>query len=194
LEQEYICGAVRGDSFPSMASSALGALVASLMTIEAAKILRGDLAASLASRQLVFDAQNHRLQITAGRRNPWCRWDHRTWVIEPWDRRPDTTALGDALDIFGCIRVEGHRFVTELICPGCGRRENALRLNRPPARCAACNRRMVTAGFGSLDRLDRGLAGGYTNLTLSQIGLRAGDIITGGDQRHRIQHRLLEAA
>jgi hypothetical protein len=177
-----------------MASSALGALAASLMAIEIAKILAGDLAASLASRQLVLDAGNHRMQVTAGKRNPWCRFDHRTWTVEPWDCRPDATALGHALDALGSIRVEGHRFVTDLVCPGCGRRERALRLNRPAARCPACNRRMVTAGFGALDRLDRELAGAYANLSLAQIGLRTGDIVTGGDQHRRIQHRLLEAA
>jgi hypothetical protein len=70
------------------------------------------------------------------------------------------------------------------------KREQALRLNRPLARCNACNRRMITAGFGSLDRLDRELAGEYVSRTLAQVGLRAGDIVSGGN-RHR---RLLEAA
>jgi hypothetical protein len=53
---------------------------------------------------------------------------------------------------------------------------------------------MVSSGFGSLDRLESELTEKYSNLTLAQIGLRAGDIVTGGGQHHRIHHRMLEAA
>jgi hypothetical protein len=45
---------------------------------------------------------------------------------------------------------------------------------------------MVSSGFGSLDRIDSALAGEYSNLTLAQIGLRAGDIVSGGNRHHRI--------
>jgi len=190
LEQEYLCGAGRGSAYPTMASSALGALAASLMAIEIAKLLQGDFAESLAGRQVIVDAKRHTVQTTTGRRNPWCRFDHRSWVIEPWRCRLDTTTVAAALSTLGSLRIEGHRFACQLICPGCGHREASLRLNRPLARCPACDRRMVSSGFGSLERIDSALVGEYSELTLAQIGLYEGDIVSGGN-RHR---RILEAA
>jgi molybdopterin/thiamine biosynthesis adenylyltransferase len=189
LEQEYLCGA-SGRTFPTMASSALGALAASMIVIEVAKFLRDEPAAPLAGRQLVFDAEHHIVQVTALRRNPWCRFDHRSWMVEPWKCRLETTTVSHALAELGSLRVEGHRFVAELICPGCSRRIVGLRLNRPLARCPECNRRMVTAGFGALERLDSTSVNGSSHLTLAQIGLLPGDIVSCGT-RHR---RIVEAA
>ena len=190
LEQEYLCGAVSATGYPTMASSALGALAASFMAIEIAKLLGRDPAHSLAGRQVILDANHHTIQVTAGRRNPYCRFDHRSWIIEPWNCKPEATTVAAAMSALGSLQVEGHRFAYELTCPGCGHREKSLRLNRPLARCPACDRRMVSAGFGSLERIDSSLVGENTSLTLAQIGLRAGDIVSGGNRHHRI----LEAA
>jgi hypothetical protein len=49
---------------------------------------------------------------------------------------------------------------------------------------------MASSGFGARECLDSTLAGEYRGLTLAQVGLRAGDIVSSG-QRHRL---LLEAA
>lgn len=189
LEHEYLCGAGSG-TYPTMASSALGALAASLMAIEITKLLQGKPAASVAARQVILDVEHHTAQVTAGRRNPWCRFDHRSWLIEPWRCRPDATTVEAALNALGSLRVEGHHFACELACPGCGYRVKSLRLNRPLARCPACDRRMATIGFGALQRIDSALVGEYSGLTLEQIGLRAGDIVSDGS-RHR---RIMEAA
>jgi molybdopterin/thiamine biosynthesis adenylyltransferase len=189
LEQEYLCGA-EGGAFPSMASSALGGLAASLTAIQMAKILSGDADAFVVSRQVVLDAEHHVVQVTTERRNPECRFDHRIWAIEPWISPPEVTTLGQAVSALGSVRVEGHRFVCGLVCPGCGRGENGLRLNRPLARCAACDRRMASSGFGARECLDSTLAVEHRGLTLAQVGLRAGDIVSSGE-RHRL---LVEAA
>jgi molybdopterin/thiamine biosynthesis adenylyltransferase len=190
IEQEYLCGAGGGSAYPSMATSALGALAASLMALEIAKLITSELTEPATARQVLIDAQHHNLRISTSRRNPWCRFDHRHWSVKPWRCRPDSTTVGAALKALGSLRVEGHRFAHELLCPGCGRRDDALRLNRPLARCSVCGRRMVSAGFGSLERLDSDLAGESLNLTLAQIGLRAGDIVSCG----KWHHRELEAA
>ncbi len=187
LEQEYLCGAGGGPAFPTMASSALGALAASLMAIEAAKILGGKRTESIVGRQLILDAEHHTIQVTSGRRNPWCRFDHLSWEIEPWDCDPEATTLAMALSTLGSLRVEGQRFACELTCPGCGHCEKSLRLNRPLARCSACDRRMVSTGFGSLERIDSALVGEFASLTLEQIGLRVGDIVSGDNRHHRLQ-------
>jgi molybdopterin/thiamine biosynthesis adenylyltransferase len=187
VEQEYLCGAGSGSAYPTMASSALGALAAALMAIEIAKFLGGDLTASVCAKQVLVDAQHHLLRVTAGRRNPDCLFDHRTWVIEPWNCQPEATTVADAMRALGSLQVEGHRFVRELACPGCGCREESLRLNRPLARCPVCDRRMVPPGFGSLERLDSELASDeYESLTLAQIGLRAGDIVSNESRHYRI--------
>ena len=196
LETEYTCGADREISRPTMASSALAGLAASLLAAEIGKILSGDLAGSLASRQLIFDARNHQLHVTKGRRNPECRFDHQTWdAAEPWNCRPESTTVGDALNALGSIRVDGHCWSKgDLVCPGCGRRLEGLRLNRPPAHCAECNRRMVSETFGAVEFLDREIARGSADLTLAQVGLRVGDIITTVDEVHGVRPRILEAA
>jgi hypothetical protein len=196
LETEYTCGADREISRPTMASSALAGLAASLLAAEIGKILSGDLAGSLASRQLIFDARNHQLHVTKGRRNPECRFDHQTWdAAEPWNCRPESTTVGDALNALGSLRVDGHCWSKgDLVCPGCGRRLEGLRLNRPPARCAECDRRMVSETFGTFAFLDREIARGSADLTLAQVGLRVGDIITTVDEVHGVRPRILEAA
>ncbi len=190
IEQEYLCVAGSGSAFPSMASSALGALAASLMALEIAKLISSEFSEPIPARQVLIDAQHHNLRISTSRRNPWCRFDHRHWVVKPWRCQPESTTVGAALKALGSLRVEGHHFVHEMLCPGCGRKENALRLNRPLAHCSVCNRRMVSAGFGSLERLDENFAGESINFTLAQIGLRAGDIVSCG----KWHHRELEAA
>jgi molybdopterin/thiamine biosynthesis adenylyltransferase len=186
IEQEYLCGAGRGAAYATMASAALGALAASLMALEIVRLLSGDLTEPAAARQVLVDAQNHTMQISASRRNPWCRFDHRSWMIEPWRCRPDQTTISAALREFGSLRVEGHWFSFELACPGCGRRVQSLRLNRPLARCPVCNRRMASSGFGSMERLNPESAGEFCDLTLAQAGLRAGDIVSSGRRHHQI--------
>jgi molybdopterin/thiamine biosynthesis adenylyltransferase len=186
IEQEYLCGAGNETAYPTMASSALGALAASLMAVEIARLLPGDMTASVAARQVLLDAQNHSVRVTTSRRNPDCLFDHRPWVIEPWDCRPEITTVAAALSALGSLQVEGHRFVCALVCPGCGRLEKSLRLNRPLARCSLCNRRMVSPAFGSLECLHSELAAEHRNLTLAQIGLRAGDIVSSGNRHYQI--------
>jgi hypothetical protein len=187
LEQEFICGAGGAAAFPTMATSALGALAAALTAIEIGKLLSGDLADSLVSRQVVVDAQHHVLQVTAGRRNPACRFDHRTWVIEPWHCRPDLTTVEAALRELGSLQIEGHRFACGLVCPGCGGQEPSFRLNRPLRRCARCDRRMVTPGFGAREQLDSSLPAEYRSLTLAEIGVRARDVVTAGSRHYQIE-------
>lgn len=189
LEQEFLCGA-GAPSYPSMASSALGALAASLAAIEVAKLVRNPAHGSLGGWQAIVDAEHHIMQVTRMRRNPQCRFSHRAWRIEPWICPVGSTTVGDALRALGCLRVEGHGFVRGLVCPGCGLRDDVVRMNRPLARCSACNRRMAPADFGSLNYLDAANSAAFSNQTLARIGFRAGDIVSSFG-RHRV---LMEAA
>jgi hypothetical protein len=53
---------------------------------------------------------------------------------------------------------------------------------------------MVSETFGTVEFLDREIASGSADLTLAQVGLRAGDMMTTGDQAHGARPRILEAA
>ncbi|MGD0910671.1 MAG: ThiF family adenylyltransferase [Terracidiphilus sp.] len=189
LEQEYLCGA-GAISFSSMASSALGALAASLAALQVAKFVRDAAPGDFGGRQLMVDSEHHTMRLTAEYRNSRCRFDHRVWHLEPWVCSVGSTTIGDALRALGCLRVEGQRFARGLVCPGCGRRDDALRMNRPLARCSTCNLRMTPADFGYFDHLDQANAADFLDLTLSSTGVRAGDIVSSYG-RHRV---LKEAA
>ena len=184
LEQEYLCGGRQG--YPTMASSALGGLAASLLAIEIAKFLSGEHNAWAASKQVIVDAQFHTLQVTNCRRNPACRFDHQTWQIEPWPCWVQDTTVETLLNTLGTVQLEGHQFVHALVCPVCGRQETGLRLNRPPARCTECNRRMVSPGFDSLDCLRPDTVHGCGGDSLARIGLRQGDIVKAGNRYYRL--------
>jgi hypothetical protein len=160
------------------------------MALEIAKLFSGELTGHAATRQILLDAHNHILRVTTSRRNPDCRFDHMAWTINTWRCQPESTTVATALKELGSVQIEGHLFVRELICPGCKRQERSLRLNRPLAHCSDCGQRMVSQGFGSLECLDAESAGEFLNLTLAQIGLRDGDIISSGKN----SHWLLEAA
>ena len=190
LEQEYLCGAGREPAFPSRSSSALGALAASLMTLEITKLFSGELTGHAATRQILLDANNHILRVSTCRRNPDCRFDHMVWAVNPWQCQPESTTVASALKDLGSMQIEGHLFARKLICPVCKRTERSLRLNRPLAHCSVCGCRMASLGFGSLECLNADSAGDFSDRTLAQIGLRAGDIISGGKNNHW----LLEAA
>jgi molybdopterin/thiamine biosynthesis adenylyltransferase len=190
LQQDYLCGGRNGPARPTLASPALSALAAALVAIEIPKLLAGDLASSAVGRQVIVNAQNHSVTVTAERRNERCRFDHETWLIEPRRCRLASATIGETIDALGGLEVDGHRFVSTLVCPGCGLREEAFRLNRPPARCPACGRRMVAPGFDARDRLDSSLSPEHRDLTLAQAGLRAGDVVSAGGWHYE----LLEAA
>jgi molybdopterin/thiamine biosynthesis adenylyltransferase len=190
LEQEYLCGGGNGAARPTRASSALAALAASLVAIEIAKLLAGDRANSVVGRQVVVNAQHHSLTVTAARRNPACLFDHQSWLIEPRRCRLASALVGETLDALGGLQVDGHKFVSALVCPACSHRQDSFRLNRPLARCPACARRMVDPGFGSCEHLDSNLPPEYRALTLAQAGLRHGDVISAGGWHYQ----LLEAA
>ena len=190
LERDYVCGGGNGAARPTLASPALSALAAALVATEIPKILAGDVALSAVGRQVILNAQNHSVTVTAERRNPACRFDHQSWHIEPRRCRLASATVGETIDALGSLEVEGHKFVSTLVCPGCCRREEAFRLNRPLARCPSCGRRMVAPGFDARARLDSSLSPEHRALTLAEAGLRAGDVVSAGGWHYE----LLEAA
>jgi len=186
VEQEYMCG-VGGTAFPSLASSALGAMAASLAAIEITKLLSGTYLAAAVGKQVVLDAQHHSLTVTRIRRNSSCRFDHQSWAIEPWVCRPEATTVWTMVKELGNVRVDGHNFVRELVCPACGHEKgDTLQLNRPLARCSECNRRMASSRLGELDCLSPELLADIDDQTLAQLGVQIGDVVSCGTRHYQI--------
>ena len=184
LEQEYPCGA--DISHPTNSTSALGGLAAALAAIECNKILVGEMAQAAAGSQVTVDARRHKLEVTSFRRNPACRFDHKTWHIGHLDWDPDALTLREAVDLAGGLGIAGHRFERRLVCPNCGRTRALFGLNRPLLRCAGCRRRMTSPGFDALDKLDARSPDEFLRRTLSQVGIRERDVITLGAAHYEI--------
>ena len=129
MPTRHVCGAGEADDVPTNGSPSLGALVGSLMVIEAEKLLAGRLAGSLAGSQLVVDVTHHKQFVTRLNRNVNCRFDHSRRDIRTLTGVTERSTLGNALGAvraaFGTSRkislgVDGHEFAKVLHCPGCG--------------------------------------------------------------------------
>ncbi|MFN8644452.1 MAG: ThiF family adenylyltransferase [Candidatus Binatia bacterium] len=193
LEQEYPCDAGRESTpAPTGAPASLGALTAALQAIECEKLLSGRAAEALIGRQVVIDARAHRHFVTARRRNPACRFDHRTPRIERLDRSPDELTMAQVLALAPVVRgvhgeltlsVEGKSFLTEVRCPRCGVAVStyfrlAGRLEPADAICDRCGRARVASAFDAVERLSAHLPKSQLARPLSSFGFRAGDVFT----------------
>jgi molybdopterin/thiamine biosynthesis adenylyltransferase len=170
LEVAYPC--TRPAQAATGAPSSLGALAASLQAIECRKLLDGRLSTG---RSVLFDAAHGNYLVTRHDFNPACRFDHRTWRIEPASvaSRPR-----------GRVEVEERPFATRLQCPSCDAAKTTLRLldRITPARraCGACGATMNVPGFHLSSGVE--LDG---RRTLRSVGLRSGDVcaLVQGDAR-----------
>jgi hypothetical protein len=179
---------------PTGASSALGALAASLQAIECEKILGGHRDHSLAGRDLMIDATHHRHFVTRFERNADCRMpDHGGWPIAPCHLDPSSTPLGELVDMASAIRggrqgvrmaVAGQPFALTLTCKACRHCNPVAHVyrgewRRSAPRCEACGGALTATGSDLLDQvaLDE-LPQDARNRSLSQLGILPGDVIT----------------
>ena len=200
LEQSYPCEQYPAAA-PTRAPAALGALAASLLALEAGKVLRGEAGALTPGAEWVIDAAHHRQYVTGARRHPGCRMaDHQPWTIDPVRLSPDTP-IGSAAEIlardlvkdgssFGAVTlaVEGQRIVRRLSCETCGSPKPVLRLQGRllPGdwRCRRCGGRTGLNGFGLLEHLElSALTRGERQRPVFAFGVRSGDLITVADGR-----------
>jgi len=188
LGQKRPCEHDPAEAPPTGATSALGALAASLQALEIGKILEAGSGGRLVGRQVVVDAENNSLRVTSFRRNPRCqRDDHAPWPILPLERSPRELNLAELFSIDGGtydrLAVAGSPFVLCLVCPECGKRRKVDRLARTlrgaPRRCRPCKRDLVAIGDDVVDwlvekSLDRRLA----SLPIDRLGFDIGDVLT----------------
>lgn len=188
IEQLYPCQDAATETAPTNAPSCLGALAAAMQALECRKILEGHFDRVAAGRQVAIDAQWHRHYVTRYRRNPGCRFDHRSWQIEKLVCRLDRFTVQDALRLGDRIEVDRMPFVTRLTCPGCGFDRSILFLAPalPPAsrQCAGCGTVMTATGFDLLERLHGQLPRRILRRSLQSVGLRDGDVFHAGNGKH----------
>jgi ThiF family len=200
LEQDYPCRGER--EIPTGASSALGALAASMAAIEFGKWVGGRVEHLAVGHQVLIDGVGHCDRLTRFGPNPACRFDHRVWEIVPLDCSAADLTLGQAVELGRLpgssgpleFEVDRGRFITGLICPQCGWRDGVFFLGIPGGSraCDECGSPAVCSPAGCLDVLNdaadtRGLTSGVRSRSLAEIGLRSGDVFTVRDsvgERH----------
>lgn len=191
IGQVYPCQRMTEEgSTPTGAPSSLGALAAALQALECQKLLAGQTEQLAVGRQVTIDARWHKHYVTAFRRNPNCRFDHKTRHIEKLACLLEKLTVGQALKLGGDLRLEDKPFIKRLSCPACGRARALLRLacSLRPAEwaCPKCGRRMSATGFDLLERLDAALPAKLLARSLGRIGLRAGDVFSAGARHYEI--------
>ena len=189
IEQVYPCDDMTGtNEVPTNAPSCLGALAASLQALECGKILEGRLDRTAVDRQITIEAQWHHYYETRYRRNPECRFDHKSWNIEKLRCDPDKFTVEDALRLGDRIELDRMQFVKKLMCPGCGGERSLFYLSAalsPEARkCAVCGTAMITTGFDTLERIDGRSSKQLLRCSFEEIGLRKGDVFRSGNDRY----------
>lgn len=188
LEQNYACEGAP-ETAATSAPAELGALAASLQAAEIRKLITGQANNTLIGRQLTTDCLHHQHRVHSYRRNPNCRFDHKTWEIRRLSSGADELTLGDAFELAPRglspeFRVEGQFFLGGLDCPACGRKSRrALRLsNRITPRqllCRHCGDRLIANGFETVDRLAAArLPASTLQRPLRTLGLRSGDVFS----------------
>jgi len=185
LEQTYGCDGERKEPAPTNAPASLGALAASLQAIECQKILAGDWDRVAVSRQVMIDAATHRHFVTSFRRNPQCRFDHRTLTVEPMVCAETLKSvfkhvharLGEEAVT---LTVVGKRLVSQLACPGCLIFSDVFCLEgRLRSLCRKCGKPMQPVGMSMLDRISaEDIAPALMAAPLGRFGFHHGDILT----------------
>jgi|SRR5579872_1793987 len=174
LEQQYPCGA--GDApLPTGATSALGALAASLAALEIGKLLDGETDSAAIGMQVTLNARGHRLSMMRFRRNPSCRFDHAIWAIEPLRCHLEEMRLKD-LTAHGAASVPGHKFARCRVCAVCGRSDSGFRLERVALQIC-CGRAMAVPGFDVVETLNSELPTQLLDMPLNEAGLTYGDVV-----------------
>ncbi len=185
LEQSYPCAGEERASEATNAPSSLGALAAALQALECMKLLEGETESQAVGRQVTIDARWHKHYVTSIRRNPGCRFDHKTWNILNLKRRPRDITVGEAVQLGGSVELERKPFARKLVCPGCGRVRALLHLvcalKPSQVRCRRCGKNMAPTGFDLLERLDATMPEEVLCQSLKGVGLRAGDVFHAGN-------------
>jgi len=184
IEQRYPCGGGSGDAPATHAPSALGALAASLVSIETGLLLSGARDTDAGGHSILIDARHHHYYPTRLVFNPKCLMPgHLAAPAAVVEECPGDATLGEILANAQHLRVLGQSFITAFTCPHCGCRREELRLQAsygtaPAMTCDRCANEMVSAGFDMTDELDStNLPARILASSLRNLGIRHGDVL-----------------
>ena len=193
VEQDYPCRGAAGQPATG-ASSALGALAATLQALECQKLLTDNREYLLEGRNVLIDVNFHRHYVTRFARNAVCRMpDHAGWRINRSDADPCATTLADLIAMASSMtgsasgirmRVAGQEFAMARTCQQCRARSEASYLyrgdrRRSPAPCRDCGGSLAVSGFDLHDTVTlEDLPKEARNRSISELGLQAGDVLT----------------
>jgi molybdopterin-synthase adenylyltransferase len=201
MEFAYPCRGKQGRAAPPTGAPAyLGALAAALQAAECRKLLRGEVADSLAGRQVLVDLRHHAHLVTAHSRSHACRFDHEIYCIEA-PAGAEQMTVAQALGRAGyagpqvaeaSLRVPGRFVALRWRCAGCGAERPGPRFAPASADgvrpCGRCGGAMAA---GPLDMCDELRAVDLPRRALQRplrgLGLRPGDVFTvrgAGGERH----------
>jgi molybdopterin/thiamine biosynthesis adenylyltransferase len=182
IEQQFPCGGGRADVPATRAPSALGGLAASLVAIEAERLLSGVRNPDDSGHSILVDARHGRSYPTTLVFNTTCLMPgHRDAPAAVIGECRDDIALGEILDGAGSLRVPGQSFATALTCGRCGDRCEEVRLivslrTRPAPVCSRCGGEMVASGFDTTDELrPADLPARVLSSSLRDLGIRPRD-------------------
>jgi len=190
LEQHYSCNGTKIQTAPTNAPSTLGSLCASLVTIEAGKILSGQWDRIARGKQVLIDAGFHMQYVTRFPRNPRCRFDHETWDVLPLEKGPDTLSIKEALvlapgtvwDASLSLAFRGRVFCMRTShCGVCDAQTEAVSsVSELPkdVYCTTCGVKLSSDGFRILPALKMGeLPMHLLERSVGSVGFRAGDVL-----------------
>jgi hypothetical protein len=202
LEQAQPCLGGVENVAPTDGISSLGALAASMLAIEARKLLSGSPDALESGMEIMLD-MNNRQQLTSRlRRNQDCRFDHTPWEVGRAGD-PHRISLGQALSLAGQAETSRARishssvpFATKIMCSSCGSMSDTLRLSgrlRHSEQNCGCGGRRVAPGFFLKESvaLDD-LTPAQLDCPMAGIGFKPGDLFTISREEHQALHFRLD--
>lgn len=161
---------------PTRAPAALGSFAASLGAIQILSPAPDDF-----NSEIVSSPGAGEIWVTKLVENNNCRFNHRAPTVEFLNRLDFSRRLGQLMDELETrsIEVPGFTFATRTRCSGCSAEEDVLLLDRNIGRaCRQCERTLVVMPFHSSVATSReAVSDNYRDMTLTEIGLRPGDVV-----------------
>lgn len=205
LEVKRPCQA-EGVETPTRAPAFLGSLAAALQAVECDKILAGDLKSAAVGRQVTFVAPSHQVLTMTFRRNPKCKFDHRTFHIQPFRCEPKNLSLRRFIKALGKeiggkdrvqLHVDGKPFERRWRC-ACGHVKAVLglagRASASDRACPCCGASMASVGFAMLPSLcEAMLTTRELAKPLSVLGVLSGDIVVARTENRQYAFELVTA-
>jgi molybdopterin/thiamine biosynthesis adenylyltransferase len=173
-------------STPTLASSALGGVVAALQATWGVEFLL-DRAEEIACRETYFDVGRQQMSKHRLPRNPKCLLDHRPWPLTRLGGDSTRTTVAQtfafaeaAFDGEVALQLPHRSIVTTARCPQCCGEERPYRVldSLPDAglQCG-CGHEMHPTTTGLRDRFERSDAKPFLDRTWREIGLPPADVV-----------------